>query len=258
MLNPQKKQALVLCRPFKDYPDENMLEKNIFINDIPAILWGNDSAERFIAVHGNMSSKSDIPIRILAEEAISLGYQVISFDLPEHGDRKNEPTLCKVENCVSDLKQVLEFASTKSDSISLWANSIGAYFSLLAYKDVALKQSLFLSPVVDMSRMIQNMMKWFDVTEEQLCREREVSTPIGQILYWDYYQYVIKNPITKWGSPTSILYGEKDELCEYDVLSSFIKKFNCNLAVSDTSEHYFHTEEDLAIYRTWLGNIILK
>jgi len=229
-----------------------MLKENILIDDIPAILWGNDSTKIFIAVHGNMSSKSDIPIRILAEKVVPLGYQVLSFDLPEHGDRKNSSKLCKVQNCVSDLKKILEFAHTKSNTISLWANSMGAYFSLLAYKDEVLKQSLFLSPVLDMSRLIQNMMKWFDITEEHLCREKEISTPIGQILYWDYYQYVIKNPIIKWGSPTSILYGKKDELCEYDVLSTFITKFNCDLAVSNASEHYFHTEEDLNIYGKWL------
>ena len=68
----------------------------------------------------------------------------------------------------------------------------------------------------------------------------------------------MNNPIVKWSAPTSILYGKKDELCEYDILSSFIKRFNCNLTVSDASEHYFHTEEDLAIYRKWLEKNILK
>lgn len=235
-----------------------MLKKNIAIKGITAILWGEDGNELFIAVHGNMSSKADVPINILAEEVVPLGYQVLSFDLPEHGDRKDKPMLCKVENCVSYLKKVFTFASTRSNSISLWANSMGAYFSLLAYKDQKLKQSFFLSPVVDMNRIIQNMMKWFDVTEEQLHRKKEISTPIGHTLYWDYYKYIIENPIIKWNSPTSILYGKKDELCEYDVLSSFIKKFNCNLAVSDDSKHYFYTEEDLAIYRKWLQKLILK
>lgn len=233
-----------------------MLKKNISIQGIPAILWGDDSTELFIAVHGNMSSKADIPICILTEEVVPLGYQVLSFDLPEHGDRKNEPTLCKAENCVSDLKKVLAFAHTRSNSISLWANSMGAYFSLLAYKDEILKQTLFLSPVVDMNRLIQNMMKWFAVTEEQLHREKEIVTSIGQTLCWDYYQYAMRNPIIKWNAPTSILYGKKDELCEYDVLLSFIKSFHCNFAVSDISQHYFHTEEDLTTYRKWLQKSI--
>ncbi|WP_018753023.1 alpha/beta hydrolase [Paenibacillus sanguinis] len=235
-----------------------MLKKKVVIEGIPALLWGEESTELFIAVHGNLSSKADIPISILAEEAVPLGYQVLSFDLPEHGDRKDEPTLCKAENGVSDLKKIFAFASARTNSISLWANSIGAYFSLLAYKDESLKQSLFLSPVVDMGRLIQNMMQWFAVTEEQLHRDKELATPMGQTLYWDYYQYVMENPIMKWNTPTSILYGKKDELCEYDVLSSFCENFHCNLSVSKSSEHYFHTEEDLVVYREWIRKSICR
>lgn len=233
-----------------------MLKKNIVIEGIPALLWGEEKTEIFIAVHGNMSSKADIPICIFAEEVVPLGYQVLSFDLPEHGDRKDKPTLFKVENCVSDLKKVFAFASSRTNAISLWANSIGAYFSFLAYKNERLKQSLLLSPVVDMKRVIQNMMQWFAVTEEQLRRTKEVITPIGQILYWDYYQYVMENPIMKWNTPTSILYGKKDELCEYDILASFCENFHCNLSISDSSEHYFHGEEDLAVYREWIRKSI--
>lgn len=110
-----------------------MLKKNIVIEGIAALLWGEEKTEILIAVHGNLSSKADIPICILAEEVVPLGYQVLSFDLPEHGDRKDEPTLCKAENCVSDLKKIFAFASARTNIISLWANSIGAYFSLLDY-----------------------------------------------------------------------------------------------------------------------------
>ncbi len=235
-----------------------MVEKHITIDGIPALLWGGDSPKVIIAVHGNLSSKSDAPIRMLAEEAIPLGYQVLSFDLPEHGDRKDDPALCKPQHAVPDLKQVFAFASARADSISLWANSIGAYFSLLAYTDEVIEQSLFLSPVVDMQRLIQNMMTWFGVTEEQLRGEKEISTPMGLVLYWDYYQYALENPIMKWRAPTSILYGKKDELCEYDAVSSFCSRFHCRLTLSDRSEHYFHTEEDLAIYREWLRQTILS
>ena len=235
-----------------------MVKKRISIKGIPAVLWGEDSNELFVAVHGNLSSKEDVTISILAEEVVPLGYQVLSFDLPEHGNRKKEPTLCKVEPCVLNLKEVFKFASTRAESISLWANSIGVYFSLLAYQEEELKQCLFLSPVVDMGRLIQNMMKWFAVSKEQLEKEKEVSPPIGQTLYWDYYQYVMNNPIVKWNAPTRLLYGKKDEMTEYETLSSFQNRFPCTLTVSDTSEHYFHTEEDLSVYRQWLQKSILK
>lgn len=233
-----------------------MNKENTLINNIPAILWGEKRSKLFLAVHGNMSSKSDVPISILAEKAIPLGYQVLSFDLPEHGDRKKEPTLCKVQNCVEDLKKIMEFAKKHWDSISIMATSIGVYFSLLAYKKEKLEQSLFLSPLVDMNSMIKNMMKSFDITEERLFREKEIVTPIGQVLYWDYYQYVKNNPITDWNHPTAILYGKRDTICEYSAVSSFATQFNCNLEISEHSEHYFHTNNDYEIYKNWLSKHI--
>lgn len=235
-----------------------MITKSILIDKIPAILWGEISPKLFIAVHGNMSSKNDVPIAILAEEAIPLGYQVLSFDFPEHGDRKNDATLCKVQNCVADLEKVLCFANNKADTISLFANSVGVYFSLLAYKNINLKQSLFLSPLVDMASMINNMMSCFHITEERLKKEQEIATPIGHTLYWDYYQYVKQHPITKWDNPTSILYGKKDELCEYKDVFSFVKTFHCDFEIAEEAKHYFHTSEDLTIYRDWLKRHILK
>jgi alpha-beta hydrolase superfamily lysophospholipase len=231
-----------------------MIKKDLLIDNILAILWGENSSKLFVAVHGNMSHKADAPISILAEEAVSLGYQVLSFDLPQHGDRKNESTPCKVQNCVSDLCKIIHYAQTKTDDISLFACSMGAYFSLLAFKKIPLRQCLFLSPVVNMERIINNMMNWFNVSEEQLNTEQEILTPIGQILYWDYYCYVKENPITRWNSPTAILYGKEDNICEYDIVSSFSKNFSCDLEVMENGEHYFHTPEHLSFYRQWLAD----
>ena len=65
------------------------MKKEFFkINNIPAVLWGETSEKIIIAVHGNMSHKEDIPIEILAEIGNQKNYQILSFDLPEHGERK--------------------------------------------------------------------------------------------------------------------------------------------------------------------------
>ncbi|MBU4440403.1 MAG: alpha/beta hydrolase, partial [Acetobacterium sp.] len=136
--------------------------------------------------------------------------------------------------------------------ISLFGCSMGAYFSLLTYKEEDLKQGIFLSPVVDMERIINNMMTWFSVSEEQLQTEREVATPIGQVLYWDYYCYVKEHSINSWNKPTAILYGSADDLCEFDTVSNFAQQFNCDLTVMEHGEHYFHTEEQLEFFRQWL------
>jgi len=233
-----------------------MIKQKLTIDGIPAIIWGENSPKVFIAVHGNMSNKSDEVIVILAEKASQLGYQVLSFDLPEHGERKNDPTPCKVQNCVKDLAAIMECAKTKWDEISLFACSMGAYFSLLAYKDDDLSQCLFLSPVVDMERIINNMMSWFSISAAQLQAEKEVATPIGQVLYWDYYCYVKEHPINSWNKPTAILYGSDDDLCEFDTVSNFAQQFNCELTVMEHGEHYFHTEEQLAFFSRWIENHI--
>ena len=232
-------------------------KKRIKINDIPSIIWGEKNNKVFIAVHGNMSNKEDEVIKILAEKVVSKGYQLLSFDLPEHGDRKDDKEyLCKVQNCVNDLKQVIEYAKTNYEEINLWACSMGAYFSLLTYKDEDIRNSLFLSPVVNMRIIIDNMMLWSNTTEEDLKAKQEIKTDFGQTLYWDYYKYVKENPIVEWNKETYILYGNKDNMQEQNMIEDFSNKFNCELSILENGEHYFHTKEQLNYYKKWLDKAI--
>lgn len=234
-----------------------METKRIKINNIPSIIWGEKSSKVFIAIHGNMSNKEDKVIEILANKVTNKGYQLISFDLPEHGERKIDTNyLCKVQNCVNDLKQIIEYAKVNYNEINIWACSIGAYFSLLAYKDEDLKQCLFLSPVVNMKIIIENMMLWSNTTEKELNEKQEIKTDFGQTLYWDYYLYVKENPITNWNKKTYILYGNKDNMQNESVIKDFSNEFNCDLTIFKNGEHYFHTEEQLNFYNDWLDKII--
>ena len=230
-----------------------MKKERIRINGIPSIIWGEKSNKVYIAVHGNMSNKEDDGIRIVAEKAVSRGYQILSFDLPEHGERKDDTTyLCKVQNCVKDLKEIIEYAKNNYEEIYLWACSMGAYFSLLAYKDEDIKKCLFLSPVVNMKVLIDNMMLWSNTTEEILKEKQEIKTDFGQTLYWDYYEYVKNNPITNWNNKTCILYGEKDDIQDENIIKDFCNKFNCELTVLENGEHYFHTLEQIDFYIDWI------
>lgn len=234
-----------------------METKRIKINNIPSIIWGEKSSKVFIAIHGNMSNKEDKVIEILANKVTNKGYQLISFDLPEHGERKIDTNyLCKVQNCINDLKQIIEYAKANYNEINIWACSIGAYFSLLAYKDEDLKQCLFLSPVVNMKIIIENMMLLSNTTEKELNEKQEIKTDFGQTLYWDYYLYVKENPITNWNKKTYILYGNKDNMQNESIIKDFSNEFNCDLTILKNGEHYFHTEEQLNFYNDWLDKII--
>jgi len=237
---------------------ENLKAEKIKINGIPSMLWGEKSNKIFIAVHGNMSNKEDEVIKILAQKVISKGYQLLSFDLPEHGERKEDKTyLCKVQNCVRDLSDIMAYAKEKYDEINLCACSMGAYFSLLAYKNEDIKQCVFLSPVVNMKTIIDNMMLWSNVTENELKEKQEIKTDFGQTLYWDYYEYVKNNPIISWDKKTHILYGDKDNMQSEDLIKDFSSKFSCDLSVLENGEHYFHTEEQLKFYKEWLDRVIV-
>lgn len=220
-------------------------QKNFKINNIPAILWGNESNKIILAVHGMMSNKADVPIEILAKVSEKYGYQVLSFDLPKHGERKNESTPINLEVCKKELSDIYNMLKEKWNTISLFTNSIGTYFSLLAYKEKKIEKAFFLSPLLDMKEVIENMMSAFGVTEEVLKIKKEITLPIGQTLYWDYYSYVKKNPITKWETKTYILCGERDEICSLKTTEKFSKEFNCELEILRDSEHYFYRDEQL-------------
>ena len=234
-----------------------MKTERIKINDIPSTIWGEKSNKVYIAVHGNMSNKEDRVIKILAEKVVSKGYQLLSFDLPEHGERKDDKAyLCKVQNCVKDLEQIIEYVKKEYEEINLWACSMGAYFSLISYKDEDIKQCLFLSTVVNMKVIIDNMMLLSSVTEEVLKEKQEIKTDFEQNLYWDYYKFVKENPIINWDKKTYILYGNKDNLQEEKIINDFCTEFNCDLSVLENGEHFFHTEEQLEFYRNWLDEVI--
>lgn len=225
--------------------------------NIPSILWGESSSKLLIAVHGNFSNKEDTVISIMAKKAVQKGYQILSFDLPKHGERIEIDYDLNPQNCVSDLEAIYKYARTQATDISLFACSLGTYFSLLAYHNVELKQSLFLSPIVNMERLIQNMMAGFQVSEERLKEEKLIKLPIGETLDWNYYTYVKENPITfNWRPSTEILYGAKDQISERQEIDSFATRYKANVKILDDGEHFFHTESQLNVFDTWIDEFL--
>ncbi|MEA5036704.1 IS1595 family transposase [bioreactor metagenome] len=237
-----------------------MLQKSITIQNktisIPAILWGEHTGNLYIAVHGNMSNKADDVIVVFAEEAVKKGYQVLSFDLPEHGERPKDEYPCKPENCVSDLTAVYRYARSIADHISFFGCSMGVYFGLLAYRDLPIEQSLFLSPVVNMERIIDDLMTGFQVSEQMLKEKQEIILPIGITLYWDYYLYVKTHPIGAWNVPAGILYGRNDDLVPLDEVSAFAEENSAVLEIVENGGHYFHTEDQMVSLRNWLKKVL--
>ena len=226
-----------------------MKKLRISIKDIPAIIWGEESEKVYIYVHGKMSCKEYA--EVFAEIAEKKGYQTLSFDLPEHGERTDGNNRCDIWNGIHDLNVIADYVFSKWNHVFLYACSLGAYFSLHTYSERKIEKCLFHAPVVDMEYLIQQMLLWFQVTEERMCIEKEISTPVD-ILRWDYYQYVKEHPICNWDIPTAILYGGKDNMQSAEVVQNFVKKYACDLTISWDSEHAFMQDGDSSIIKKWL------
>ena len=137
----------------------------------------------------------------------------------------------------------------------LIANSIGAYFSLISLADKKIEKAMLISPIVDMERLILDMMTWANVSEEELSIKKEIETPFGETLSWEYLSYVRKNPIY-WNIPTEILYAEKDNMTSINTMTKVSKKINANITVMPGGEHWFHTKEQMDFLDNWIKSNI--
>ena len=151
-----------------------------------------------------------------------------------------------------ELTSVMEYSKLQWNKIALCANSIGAWFSMLSFADENFEKCLFVSPILDMERLIQNMMNWECVSEARLEREKEIETGFGETLSWKYLTYAKEHPINTWNSPTVILYAGKDNLTEKDTVNAFVERFHCKLEVVEDGEHWFHTPEQLEVLYQWM------
>lgn len=220
------------------------------VHHIPAILYGDSSDNLFLYIHGKMGRKEEA-VRF-AEIVCPEGYQVLSMDLPGHGERAGEMERFVPWEVVPELQAIYGFAGQRWETINLYANSIGAYFSLLAFREVKLEKSLFISPVLDMEKLICDMMGWAGVTQEQLKEAGEIHTAFGETLSWSYLTYAAEHRITEWDSPTAILYAGHDYLTARETVDDFAKRFGCTVMVMENGEHWFHSEEQLAVLDAWL------
>ena len=171
-----------------------MICKRVEIDTIPACVWGMASSRVIVAVHGNMASKTDTATAHLAEFAVQAGWQVLSFDLPEHGDRKGRELPCTMPQCVEDTRKIWAYAHEHWQNVGLFGVSMGAYIALAATANEPPAFAWLLSPTVAMGRMIEGMMRRDGITREAL------------------------------------------------------------KTVSGVSAHWFHTNDDLAVFDAWLKN----
>lgn len=138
------------------------------------------------------------------------------------------------------------------DRVILIANSIGAFFSMNANVGTVIKKAYFISPIVNMEKLITDMMMWANVSEQELQEKQTIETEFGETLSWEYLSYVRNNPI-HWKVPTDILYGSMDNLTSLETVTAFAKNHNAKLTVMENGEHWFHTKEQMDFLNKWIN-----
>lgn len=153
-----------------------------------------------------------------------------------------------------EFSNFIENIYTKYKKISIIANSIGAYFTMLSLTNKNIEKAFFISPIVDMEKLITDMMFLENITEKELYKKKKIKTSFGETLSWDYLTFVRKNPI-EWNVPTYILYGEKDNLTSYEMILNFTNKSKANLTIMRDGEHWFHTDEQIEFLNNWIKDL---
>ncbi len=154
-----------------------------------------------------------------------------------------------------DIRRAYDVLRGEYECVYLLANSIGAYFSMLALQGCEPEKALFISPILDMERVILDMMSRAGVSEDDLRTKGEIVTASGEILSWEYLRFVRENPLT-WNAPTEILYAGNDIITSRQTVNEFVLGHDARLTVMENGEHWFHTAEQVAFLDEWLRRVL--
>ena len=224
-----------------------MKTKQFYIGRIPAVLYGEPAQQGYLFLHGQMGRKEEA--EAFAQAACPRGYQVLSIDLPAHGERLEKGEELLPWTAVPDIQAALDWGKHRWSTISLRANSIGAYFAMLAF--AAPERALLASPILDMEGLILSMLSWAGATEDQLRAQETIRTSFGQTLSWEYLCWVRSHPVSPWTCPIRILYGSRDSMTPRQTVEEYVQHHNAQLTVAEGGEHWFHTDAQLAVLRKW-------
>lgn len=181
-----------------------------------------------------------------AEESVHYRSLFVDCDVIGFDYRAQTPWEAKTE-----FSEYFDSLACRYRSVSIIANSIGAYFAMNALSEKNVAKAYLISPIADMEKLIGDMLNWANVSEEALCSQGEITTDFNETLSWEYLCYVRDNPIC-WQVPTHILYGENDDLTTYETIKKFADDICATLTVMKGGEHWFHTTEQMDFLDNWI------
>lgn len=214
-----------------------------------ALIFGEPCDRVFLVVHGQGGCKEDAAD--FARWVTPFGWQVCAIDLPGHGERRNQDGLFPWI-VVPELKQVLNDLEARWNRVGLYAQSLGAWFSLLAFAGYPFEQVLLVSPLLDMESLIRGWMDEAGISVEELRERGEIPLADGRVLNQVYLDYAKTHPVMPWNTPTSVLQARRDPITPLETTEVYAKPFHWDLRVIPDGTHGFHGPLMKEVLEAWI------
>ena len=222
--------------------------EELILDGVPALRWGKPGGRAVVGVHGQFSNKRDPVMAQCGDVIASRGDQLITFDLPAHGDRQDDKAFTPMD-ASPEVRAFARLARSQSIEVSLLANSIGAYFSLCDTPAGTFKHAWLVSPLLDLEYYIRDMMAEYSVTDEQLEAQTVIHTRRG-VLDWPYLRFVEEHP-AKLDTPSWMIRGDQDEVVPLDTLSRFVGAPGVELVQVEGGQHFLGRPPHLDTVVAW-------
>lgn len=222
--------------------------EELVLDGIPALRWGEPGGRAVVGVHGQFSNRHDPVMAQCGDVIASRGDQLITFDLPTHGDRQDNKTFTPME-ASPEVLAFARLARSQSSEVSLLANSIGAYFSLCDTPAGTFEHVWLVSPLLDLEHHIRGIMAEYSVTDEQLEAQTVIDTPRG-VLERPYLRFVEEHP-AQLNTPSWIIRGDQDDVVPLDTLSRFVSVPGVELVQIRGGQHFLGLPPYLDTVAAW-------
>jgi pimeloyl-ACP methyl ester carboxylesterase len=233
-----------------------MKTETLRIGGIPAVLYGENSDKIVLYLHGKHGRKEEaIALAPLLQEA---GWQILAVDLPEHGERADDPNdltssggrkKCFPWVVIPEWQAVVRWLKERSSHTVFCAVGMSAWFLMRTFRFEQFERCLFISPVVDMRLLIETKMAKAGITASDLGWKQSLLDTDGEMIVWDFYAYASYQPISCWNTPTEILYARGDALQPEETMRKFADRFRCGLTIIE-GEHYIPL--DTPVLQEWI------
>ncbi len=217
-----------------------MTTEYLNINGIPAKLYiAENACGTVLAVHGFGGSKESGAISALAERVCGKGLNVLTYDLPAHGERTEKAEALAIDRCISEIVLIEQYIHDHfSGDICTFATSFGGLCMLyrIAHSSDPYRKIVLRVPAVNMSDTLITISKMCDPEFTMQKAEKNgffIRMSRDYVIPYRFYNELCNlsclRSCKEWNDGRIMtIYAENDELVSLKDTETFL---DCNPAI---------------------------